>query len=45
MNPAKLKLPSGRKLNEQELKQFNNLIVVMNQEIDELSKKYVFNKN
>jgi len=32
-------------LNEQELKQFNNLIVVMNQEIDELSKKYVFNKN
>ena len=45
MNPAKLKLPSGRKLNEQELKQFNNLILVMNQEIDELSKKYVFNKN
>ena len=45
MNPAKLKLPSGRKLNEQELKQFNNLIVVMNQEIDELSKKFVFNKN
>ena len=45
MNPAKLKLPSGRKLNEQELKQFNNLILVMNQEIDELSKKFVFNKN
>lgn len=45
MNPAKLKLPSGRKLNEKELNQFNNLMLAMNQELDELSKKYAFNEN
>lgn len=45
MNPAKLKLPSGRKLNEKELNQFNNLMLAMNQELNELSKKYAFNEN
>ena len=34
VNPATLKLPSGRKLNDQQLEEFKKLVVLKNQEIE-----------
>jgi len=35
VNPATLKLPSGRKLNDQQLEEFKKLVVFKNEEIKE----------
>ena len=35
VNPATLKLPSGRKLNDQQLEEFKKLVVFKNEEINE----------
>ena len=37
VNPATLKLPSGRKLNDQQLEEFNKLVVFKNEEIKEFN--------
>ena len=39
VNPATLKLPSGRKLNDQQLEDLKKLVVYKNQEIKEFKKK------
>jgi murein DD-endopeptidase MepM/ murein hydrolase activator NlpD len=39
VNPATLKLPSGRKLNDQQLEEFKKLVVFKNEEIKEFKDK------
>ena len=39
--PATLKLPSGRKLNEQQLEELKELVVLKNQEIKDFKEKIV----
>ena len=41
VNPATLKLPSGRKLNEQQLEELKELVVLKNQEIKDFKEKIV----
>ena len=40
VNPATLKLPSGRKLDDQQLEDLKKLVVIKNQEIEEFKKKF-----
>ena len=39
VNPSTLKLPSGRKLSDQQLEEFKKLVVLKNQEIDDYKNK------
>ena len=39
VNPATLKLPSGRKLNDQQLEELKELVVLKNQEIKDFKEK------
>ena len=39
VNPSTLKLPSGRKLNDQQLEELKKLVVLKNQEIDDYKNK------
>jgi len=40
VNPATLKLPSGRKLDDQQLEDLKKLVVIKNQEIEEFKKNF-----
>ena len=39
VNPSTLKLPSGRKLNDQQMEELKNIVVLKNQEIDDYKNK------